>query len=196
MGVEPSTYPDSNVFINKLGIRDPRKLDKAESDYSAVRTEEYRTTPYPGQFDLKHLKAIHRLLFGDIYEWAGEERGYDIRKGICEFTPHQEIKQHANKLFAELNNENFLKGLIVERFVERIAHYYDLINRIHPFPEGNGRTQRLFIEHLAANAGYEVDWSIVRSWQINEVAVKSFEGNKDPTIFLFEDITMLFSIQQ
>ena len=50
------------------------------------------------------------------------------------------------------------------------------------------RTQRLFIEHLAVATGYEINWSKVQQWQINDVAIQSFKGNFEPTIFMFEKI--------
>lgn len=188
MAVTPDTYPNSSVFINKLGVINSKDLAEAEADFTFLRAEEYRSTPYKGQFDLSHLQQVHFQLFSDLYEWAGQIRGYDIRKGICEFTPHQQIQYHADKLYLQLKDEAFLTELKQNQFIQRITYYYDTTNRLHPFPEGNGRTQRLFIEHLALTAGYEIDWSLIQPWQINEIAVQSFKNNFEPTIFMFEDI--------
>ncbi len=193
MAVTPETYPNSTVFVNKLGITDSPKLVEAEADYSTVQHELYRVKPLPATFDLKHLQAIHRQLFGDIYEWAGELRGYDIRKGICEFTPYPQIEYFAGEVYKALQDEDYLRDLSLETVIERLAYYYDTTNRLHPFPEGNGRAQRLLIEHLAANAGYLTDWAQVPPWQVVEVAVQSFEGDFEPTIMMFENITSLMS---
>lgn len=189
MAVTHDTYPNSTVFVNKLGITNPKNLISAETDFSTLQYQLYRLNPLPATFDLSHLQAIHRWLFGEIYEWAGELRGYDIRKGICEFTPHTQIEYHATRVYNELQSENYLQDLALEVMIQRLAYYYDMTNRLHPFPEGNGRTQRLFIEHLAANAGYLIDWSQVHAWQIVEVAEQSFKGDLYPTCLMFEGIT-------
>ena len=117
-------------------------------------------------------------------------RSYDISKGHCRFAEHERIEFHAGNIYRELADESYLVGRSLNSVVERLAYYYDTINRIQPFPpEGNGRTQRLFIEHLAAVAGYQVDWSSAKSWQIIEVAEQSSLGRLDPTAFMFEEIT-------
>ena len=153
-----------------------------------LRAEQYRSNPHSSQFDLNHLHNIHFQLFSDLYDWAGELRNYDIRKDICEFTPSEKIIYYADKLYSQLKEESFLAGLNQSNFIRRLAYYYDTTNRLHPFPEGNGRTQRLFIEHLAVISGYEIDWSKVQQWQINEVAIQSFKGDFEPTVFMFEDV--------
>jgi cell filamentation protein len=144
MAVEPDTYPNSNVYINKLGITDHKTLEAAEADFCLIRAEQYRNKPLEGCFNLDHLQAIHQLLFGDLYTWAGQLRGYDMRKGICEFTPHKQIRHYANIVYGELAQEDYLLGREFTEIVIRLAYYYDMTNRLHPFPEGNGRTQRLF----------------------------------------------------
>ena len=155
MAVTPKTYTNSSVFINKLGIKDSKELTKVEADLTLLRAEQYRSNPpHSGQFDLNHLHKIHLQLFGDLYDWAGELRNYDIRKDICEFTPSEKIKYYADKLYSQLKEESFLAGLNQFNFNRRLAYYYDATNRLHPFPEGNGRTQRLFIEHLAVISGF------------------------------------------
>ncbi len=188
MAVTPKTYPNSSVFVNKLGIKDSKELANLEADLTLLRAEEYRSSPQNSPFDLSLLQQIHHQLFGDLYNWAGQLRNYDIQKDICIFTPHKEIEYYADKLYSQLKEESFLDGLNQPDFIQRLAYYYDATNRLHPFPEGNGRTQRLFIEHLAVISDYEIDWSLVQQWRINEIAVQSFKGNIEPTVFMFEDI--------
>lgn len=189
MLVTPETYPGTTTYINKLGLKDGRQLSEAEATLTDIRLNEYRNAPLAGLFDLKHLKNIHYQLFQDLYEWAGEIRGDNIRKGICEFAPAVDIEKYAQQIFTELANENYLQDLAETLFSDKLAYYYDLINRLHPFPEGNGRTQRLFIEHLATNAGYTVDWANVHAWEIEVIATRSFEETIEPTIVMFKRIT-------
>lgn len=95
MPVEPETYPETLVFINKLHITDSALLAEAEAGYTLIRTEQYRDLPSPTSFDLAHLQYIHHHLFQDLYEWAGQLRAYDTRKDASEFTPACEIEFYA-----------------------------------------------------------------------------------------------------
>lgn len=69
------------------------------------------------------------------------------------------ITEAAHYVFSELANENYLSSLGQHDFVKRLAYFYDQLNYIHPFREGNGRTQRVFWSRVAQDAGYEIDWS-------------------------------------
>ena len=88
----------------------------------------------------------------------------------------------------QLRDENYLRELPLRGYLQRLAYYYDITNRLHPFPEGNGRTQRLFIEDLAALSGYGIDWDAVHAWQIRETAIRAFEGDRQPLVWMFEEI--------
>lgn len=65
----------------------------------------------------------------------------------------------ANACFERLKNQNFFKGLDLEDFIESITDFYCVTNNLHPFREGNGRTQRVFLSQLALEAGYEMDFA-------------------------------------
>ena len=71
-------YPDSDVLINKMDIRDQAKLEEAERRLTMFRMSDLLDVPVKGDFDLDHLKSIHRYLFQDLYSWAGEIRTVDI----------------------------------------------------------------------------------------------------------------------
>lgn len=152
-------------------------LAEAEASLTWARSEEYRDSPLPGNFDLEHLQTIHKHLFQDVYSWAGEIRSYDFLKNNCVFTPAELIIKFADQTYDQLKSENYLQNLPTDRFIRRLAYYYDITNKLHPFPEGNGRTQRLFIEHLAKVSGYDVDWVAVHPWEVIAIAERSFEGN-------------------
>jgi len=64
-------------------------------------------------------------------------------------------------VFAELAQADGLRGLDRDEFVERLAYFYDQLNCIHPFREGNGRTQRVFWSRVATDAGYDIAWDDV-----------------------------------
>ena len=100
-------YPGTDVLKNKLNIHDREILSNAERSISLVRMIELEEHPIKGNYDLDHLKRIHKALFGDIFEWAGQLRTVDISKGTM-FCKCEYIKSTVNKLFRELKDENNL----------------------------------------------------------------------------------------
>ena len=74
-------YPNSNVLKNKLNIKDEQELFEAEKKLTLIRLQELQKKPVNGNFDYKHLKAIHRYIFQDVYNWAGKLRTVEIGKG-------------------------------------------------------------------------------------------------------------------
>lgn len=153
-------YPGTNVLKNKLGIRDLDVLHDAERDYSSVRQAELIIKGVTGDFSMKHLCSIHKQLFQDIYSWAGKIRTVDISKGTI-FCLVQFIDSQFDDLYKKLKKENFLADITDKKEMSvRLAYYLGELNMIHPFREGNGRTQRIYIEQLCLNNGrFEIDFS-------------------------------------
>jgi len=113
----------------------------------------------PGYFDLPHLCKIHRYLFQDVFPWAGELRQVGLSKvGGAPFAAPMHIASALSEAFTRLKAERLLSGLDATSFSERAAYYLGEINAIHPFREGNGRTQREFIRLLAEKAGHTLSW--------------------------------------
>jgi cell filamentation protein len=186
--VNPRKYAKSNTFVNLLGIHDQKGFSVAETDCFTIRVDKYRLTPIQGNFSLIHLQIIHCHLFQDVYRWAGRCRNYDMKKGNSIFCPAKDIRKHASQVFGNLRSENFLVGLSRDQFISRLAHYYNLVNKLHPFPEGNGRAQRLFFEYLAAINNCRINWKDALTWETTEVSIQSFAGRLEPTILMFERI--------
>jgi cell filamentation protein len=131
-------------------------------------------------FDFDHLKAIHKHLFQDVYEWAGQIREVDVSKGETHFLHHSLIEQEAKSIFTQLKKENYLKGLDHNDFSKNAGRYLGEINRIHPFREGNWRTQREFINQLGRHNGYDIRWEMVGQKQIIEASIEAGKGNAKP----------------
>lgn len=146
-----------------------------------------KANPIQGNFDLNHLQKIHRFIFEDIYSWADELRCVNIAKGN-QFCLCQHLEIYAADLFNKLKAENYLIGSN-ENIAHRLAYYLSEINVLHPFREGNGRTQRLFIEYLAENAGYRVDFSNVSAREMIVASANSFACEYDAINAMFERIT-------
>ena len=168
-------YPGTQILVNKLDIRDGVELAKVEREISIVKAA-VLTDTITGKFDLSHLKSIHKFLFEDIYDWAGKIRTVDIAKGHV-FCLVQFIEQQFDNLYAELKKDNFLKGADdIEYVSERISYYLSELNVIHPFREGNGRTQRIFCQQLCKNTGkFYLDFSMADENEMLEASATSFE---------------------
>lgn len=163
---DPYVDPQSGIMKNKLGITDEKALQAAERDFTRARIAELSANPVKGKFDLEHIKDVHGRIFQDLYPWAGQTRSVDIEKGTTKFAPVMHMEGYANGVFAKLNKENNLKGLSDEKFVDRAAFFYSEINSTHLFREGNGRTQRAFMEQLGKEAGRTLDFSRIPAEQM------------------------------
>lgn len=166
-------YPDSDVLINKLDIRELDKLYTFERKLTMLRLLELMDKPISGKFDFKHLQAIHRYIFQDVYDWAGKVRTVDIAKGNM-FCNVRFISDQADEIFTKLKEEKYLAGLDEEAFIKRLAYYFSEINALHPFREGNGRSQREFIRSLALKNGYLLYFDRVTGEEMISASQKSF----------------------
>lgn len=130
------------------------------------------------------MRAFHRQLFQDLFSWAGELRTVDMRRGDGQFfAPCSGIGLNVHHVLSSLREENCLKGLQRETFIARLAVFYDQLNFVHPFREGNGRTQRLFWSRVAYDAGWVLDWRPIHGAQLDEVSrVAREEASLEPLI--------------
>lgn len=94
-------YPDSDVLKNKMGVRDSERLSQLERQLTMLRLLDLIDKPIRGKFDLKHLQAIHKYIFQDVYEWAGEIRKVDIAKGNM-FCNVRFLSSQAAEIFGKL----------------------------------------------------------------------------------------------
>ena len=166
-------YPGSTVLKNKLGIDDDKKLVEAEREITTYKLIELEHNPIPGELNFEYLRKIHRYLFGDIYEWAGENRTIDISRGDI-FCMHELIDVCMNQVMDELKAEGFLNSLDKPAAIKRLAYYIGEMNTIHPFREGNGRTQRAFIRELAARNGIRLVFDKITPKEMIEASKKTF----------------------
>lgn len=171
-------YTDENgVLKNKLGITNQQELDKKEADLSAFRLYELKNNPISNKFDFAHLKEIHKHLFQDVYEWAGESRTIDITKGHSVFCNRNHIDSFAAATFKEIQKDNKAMKLATGAFKNdlpaKLAKHFGEINALHPFREGNGRAQKVFIGQLAENHGLKIEWRKMDKNQLIEASKES-----------------------
>ncbi|MFF0818373.1 Fic/DOC family protein [Rhodococcus sp. NPDC003318] len=157
---DPYVYPGTNVLRNKFGIRDEARLDKRVAVISAARLAELALQPVDGRFDFAHLQNIHGYLLGEVYDWAGEIRTSNTQPGRIEI-PHEApefIQGQADYLFDELGKADHLRGLDHEEFAYQLGGYWSETSHLHPFRDGNSRSQAAFFDQLSRNAGWAIDW--------------------------------------
>ena len=166
-------YPNSTVLINKKGIRDANKLYQAEIEYTGARLVELQQNPMVGKFDLKHLCKIHKHIFQDLYTWAGKIRTIDIGKGNM-FCYVQNIHGFAEIIFGKYFSSCYAARNNRELFVEVLADNYADLNALHPFREGNGRSQREFTRELCLKCGYIFDLSTTTHKEMLDASIYAF----------------------
>ncbi len=182
-------FPGTDILRNIYTERDPENLEKLERMLSGARLVDLLKKPIKGHFDVKHLKKIHHYLFQDIYSWAGKFRICDISKGV-HFCKAEFIEKELGKLFAKLKEENYLENLNEEALFSRAAFYLGEINAIHPFRDGNGRTQREFIRELMLARGYKLDYSRCDPKMMLSASIDSFAGDNTLMIELIKICTI------
>lgn len=142
------------VITNKLGITDSPTLAREEeriSKKAAARLFEQNLLNNMSSGTWTTLQDIHTILFQDIYDFAGELRTVNISKGNFRFVPVMYLAE-AVKTIESMPQGSFDE--IVEKYVE--------MNVAHPFREGNGRSMRLWLDHmLCVELQKTIDWSQV-----------------------------------
>jgi cell filamentation protein len=170
-------YPGTTVLKNRADLRDQIELDKFEAIAVAKRFDE----PLPvGRLNYAHYRAIHRHFFGDVYSWAGRLRTVRVTKGNSTFCYPEYIGREMKKLFRQLEADNNLRDLTAESFAKGAAQLLATLNAIHPFREGNGRTQNVFLEILADRAGHPLDFERLNPPDMLQAMISSFGGDDGP----------------
>ncbi len=179
-------YPDrydnhigQGILRNFHGLKQAKLLFEAEN-FSAIRNT-IDALKVQGNFDLQHLRSIHKTLFGRVYAWGGEPRHvHMLGKGGQDCFVHPDNFQSvSDDIFNKLKERNYLgkykdsKALFAHYFVET---YLD-INRLHYFREGNGRAQNIFMAKVAEKNGYYLDFaSIAKEEKLQRKFYALFDG--------------------
>lgn len=169
------------VTKNKLGVEDFKEFDEISRKYTTSREREIYLKPIKGNFDYKHLKAIHKHIFQDVFHWAGKDR-FELNllgpmfKGDSMFCNGQFIPNEANRIFSSLEKQNYFKNCKnIDELAKNLAEFMGDLNALHPFREGNGRTQRIFINQLAQNAGYKLDLRLIDKDKMIDASIKAMD---------------------
>ena len=159
---------NSNVLKNKLGITDENALDKAESMMVRTRMALLYNSGF-SEFSTIGICKLHKIFFGDVYDWAGKYREINIQK--CErilvgksvwYSNWDTIDRDLNKIWKKINAVDW-QSLYREDFAKKIAKLFSAIWQVHPFREGNTRTTVMMIALFVEHYGYYFDYELISS---------------------------------
>ncbi len=164
---DPYLYEGTNVLKNLLDIHDEQKLDSVESGYAIINIDALKNS----DFELKSIFdvfTIHKIIFEDIYEWAGNPRTIDIFKGesildgrSIDYVFSSYINQAILDLDKEFKSVNW-DSLNNEEKIQKICYFVSEFWHIHPFREGNTRTSSLMLYFLIKKAGLHVNLNFLQ----------------------------------
>jgi cell filamentation protein len=122
-----------------------------------------------------------------VYAWAGKIRSVRISKGGSTFCYPEHINREMHRLFQTLAKARYYRGLDARTFARRAAHILAELNAIHPFREGNGRTQLSFLVALAEGAGHLITLEELDPKAMLKATIASFGGNEQLLADLIEN---------
>ena len=194
---------DGACLANRPGYSDPNTL----SVWERLATIDAAARDWPAaarEISAAGLRAIHRHLFGEVFAWAGRYRTVGIRKGTTDFASPDAVGSRMDELFEQIalvGGTDLLAPsdeLLVTRtgdtlptdpFTERLAPLFAELNAIHPFREGNGRTQRAMVSLVAERAGHSIDWSATTGERMVDASICAAADDLDALKHLLIDCT-------
>ena len=179
-------YEGTTCLVNKLGIRDEKRLSEVEAQITFAKAVMLEETPIDDDFGFEHFKKIHEFLLCDLYERAGQVRTIDISKKRTKFLDAASIESIGTRCFAKVK-DGYFENLSFDEFVKRIAEFYNDVNYIHPFREGNGRTQRIYFTQLIRHYGYDINFADVDTDELMIATIQASSGVMDFLIEFFEN---------
>ncbi len=194
---DPYVYPGTSVLRNKLNIHDAGRLGRAEDDLAGVRYAALLADLPKAPFTFDTLKDIHRTLFQDVYQWAGQPRSMAMGKPetdsplsrVTWFTRPDRIEAEGKAVFDRLEQANFLTGLDRPHFAAAAAALLRSDNDLHSFREGNGRSQRLLLAAIGDNAGHPMSFDVVTRERMVATSIEASRGDAGGLVRLLDDVS-------
>ena len=176
---DPYCYKGTSVLKNIPGFRDQKRLEPFETVMVAQRARE----PLPrGSLTISHYRSVHRHLFQDVYRWAGQYRSVRIHRQGSTFCYPENIPGQMKTLFSRLREAEFYTELTPTEFARQAAHFLADLNAIHPFREGNGRSQLSFMALVAVRAGHSFVLERLDRAAFLAAMVRSFGGDEESLV--------------
>lgn len=177
-------YENSTVLKNKFNLRDEEQLDLFERNITSMTIAQTLVNVPFENVDFEFYKKLHLYVFSDIYDWAGKIRTVEISKKNTAFCPSNKIEENAERIFRGLYRNNYLKRFKSDDFIAEFTNLYCDLNYLHPFRDGNGRIQRLFLIMLLKSIDKTLDFSKIDKDMLMIATIKSVSGD----VFMLRDI--------
>ena len=195
--IDPAT--GYGTLRNLYGERDARVLARLEYVETSGRAQQIDngTITIARTYDGDHMRAIHWHLFQDVYEWAGQYRRVNIFKGPGRSFGDVltgELDRYLHDIHQLITHTPWSQ-LDRHEFVDQAATVFAYVNQAHPFREDNGRTSKLFMQHVAEQADYRFDYARVTPEVWNQASALSgpdlYSYEPEPTLLIpvFDAIT-------
>ncbi|AKK07388.1 hypothetical protein CMUST_15495 (plasmid) [Corynebacterium mustelae] len=174
-------YPGTQTLRNKLGITDFTQLRNVEGEI-AGQNKICLSPRYSGKTAVslrEEISYIHATLLGDVYDWAGQFRDVNMTKEIVDssqksvFLRHELIAESLDQIDAVVRNYSWESASFEEK-TQHLAKIHAMLDYVHPFREGNGRSTRILMEHLSSFHGVQLEWERVPYQQIIKASVQVF----------------------
>lgn len=170
---DPYQYPKSEVLKNIPDIREAEALEIFEQRVTSLRLDEVIAAIADKPINLTTWQIIHRTLFQDVYAWAGKIRTVQLAKGNTVFAMPEHIEAEAKRIFESFAKEN-IETSDHDNYAARLAYYFGELNVLHPFREGNGRTQKLLFDEISRRADYNIDWAKMAVDELLQAVIAAF----------------------
>ncbi|PHS31978.1 MAG: cell filamentation protein Fic [Sulfurovum sp.] len=176
---------------NLLEAKTLKQLYEKEKILTNAKMIALQKQPVVGCLDYAHLKDIHAYLFSDVYTWAGKDRyeagiHADFGKGTTLFTSYDKLPQVSKHLFDALKDEKYFQRQDKKTFTQSAAVFMNGVNILHPFREGNGRVQRIFMEYVAKEAGYTLSFTSINADEMIKASVYGAKGDMSLMLDIFD----------
>ncbi|AQX26279.1 BID domain-containing T4SS effector [Bartonella sp. Raccoon60] len=200
---------DTYTLINKFGIEDHEQFKMKCAHQVAKELVNVHQEPIPKKVDHLYLKELHKRLFGKVFDWAGQTRNNPVKMSNGKiatmlvndknspFASNEKLSKCLNELDAKLaqraqRNEagNTSQKKVSDKnesLSEDITTIYALLGHARPFVEGNGITQRLFVDKLSQAENQKLDFSVVTQKRMEDAIVSAANNDLRPMQHLFED---------
>lgn len=190
--------PHDRTLRNKEGIENRLEALAFERTETMARQLELMENPHlvAHTFDAAHVRAIHAHLFESVYEWAGEFRTQNMQRA-GDVLGFASVERGEIDLFLKIAQERIRDtpwaSLNKAQFVEEAATVFTSVNQAHPFREGNGRTTKVFLDHVATQSQFTLDFQRVDPELWNQLSAMTRPQQDRPT-FAPEAIVPAFAM--
>ncbi|MDE6853224.1 MAG: Fic family protein [Lachnospiraceae bacterium] len=164
--IDPYVYSGTNILKNVLGIQDRQILDNAEADYVSLRLRELAENPLRGDYSINHLAKMHKYIFQDLYEWAGNLRTINIEKeepalgGLSvEYSDKTKIEEDLFRALEKMTSRSWA-SLSLDDKVKHFSEDLAAVWKVHGFREGNTRLVVTFCCQFIEEQGIPIDRTI------------------------------------